>query len=515
VGLTSAAVCGAVLFLGAGFVGASPRFLLGGLVFFIGLATLWDWLVDGWRRMPLSDYILVLGILLVIVHFGFLTGVGVGLAAAIGLFVVNYSRISVVREQSDGARMRSTVERPVPHERILREHGGRIAVFRLQGFLFFGTANALLARLTARMHDTAQPLLCILLDFRQVFGFDISALNSFHRLAQVARTRNVHMVLTAAPSRFLVQLGRAAGPDAEAFQIREDLDRGLEWCEDRLLEAELEEMERRRAQGGQDDFFLSVVDDLMLHLEQKERFEEIAERLGPWLEERTYKPGEVIIAQGRPLEGLFLLLRGTAREYVERENVASLRLRTMGPGATAGELGAASGRAAAGRAVPMAAARAASASPAPARVPVALRAMPACSVARKRPASRARVSARRAMPAPAPTAAATAGCSAWRRTTTSAGAPAANASSARTVKCATPRPTSARRSPAAPAPARAAATATETVYRARRTAPAARGGELARAAPAPNPASPRRASRSPRAAGRRAARAAAMPRESA
>jgi SulP family sulfate permease len=344
VGLTSAAVCGAVLFLGAGFVGASPRFLLGGLVFFIGLATLWDWLVDGWRRMPLSDYILVLGILLVIVHFGFLTGVGVGLAAAIGLFVVNYSRISVVREQSDGARMRSTVERPVPHERILREHGGRIAVFRLQGFLFFGTANALLARLTARMHDTAQPLLCILLDFRQVFGFDISALNSFHRLAQVARTRNVHMVLTAAPSRFLVQLGRAAGPDAEAFQIREDLDRGLEWCEDRLLEAELEEMERRRAQGGQDDFFLSVVDDLMLHLEQKERFEEIAERLGPWLEERTYKPGEVIIAQGRPLEGLFLLLRGTAREYVERENVASLRLRTMGPGATAGELGAASGR---------------------------------------------------------------------------------------------------------------------------------------------------------------------------
>jgi len=344
VGLTSAAVCAGVLFLGAGLVESSPRFLLGGLVFFLGLATLWDWLVDGWRRMPLTDYLLVLGILLVIVHFGFLTGVGVGLAAAIALFVISYSRISVVRGQSDGARLRSTVERPLPHERLLQAHGGRIAVFRLQGFLFFGTANALLSRLTARMRDEAHPLLCILLDFRQVHGFDVSALNSFHRLAQVARTRNVHLVLAAAPARFQEQIRRTAGPDAEVFQMREDLDRGLEWCEDRLLEQELREMEKRRAQGGQDDFFLSVVDDLMLHLEQKELFEEISERLGPWLEERRLEPGRVFVAQGRPLEGLFLLLRGTAREYAEREGGESVRLRTMGPGTTAGELGVTQGR---------------------------------------------------------------------------------------------------------------------------------------------------------------------------
>lgn len=343
VGLLAALVTGAVLFLGSNLVGSFPRFLMGGLVLFMGLSTIWEWVVQGWRHMPLWDYLLVLFILLVIANFGFLTGVGVGLGAAIVLFVVNYSRISVIREESDGTMLRSTVERPVPHQRILAEQGGRIAVFRLQGFLFFGTANSLLTRLSACMADEKRGLLCILLDFRQVNGFDISALNSFHRLAQLAQTRGVTLVFAYAGRVFLEQLRRSAGAEAEAFQARPDMDQALECCEERLLAEELLALEERRNRGGVDDFFDLVVDDMLRHLEQKELFEDIAERLRPWLEERSVAPDRAFIEQGRPTEGFFLLLRGTAREDVKRSDGQTVRLRTLSPGTVAGELGASLG----------------------------------------------------------------------------------------------------------------------------------------------------------------------------
>jgi len=82
----------------------------------------------------------------------------VGLVAMIILFVLNYSRINVVLHALSGAEMRSNVERCAYHRRVLAgELGQRIFILELQSFIFFGTANALLEQIRARVADTQQP----------------------------------------------------------------------------------------------------------------------------------------------------------------------------------------------------------------------------------------------------------------------------------------------------------------------------------------------------------------------
>ena len=78
---------------------------------------------------------------------GFLESVGLGIAIAVILFVVNYSRIDVVKHSLSGATYKSNVQRPPKHSRALRVHGHELFILQLQGFVFFGTANQLVERL--------------------------------------------------------------------------------------------------------------------------------------------------------------------------------------------------------------------------------------------------------------------------------------------------------------------------------------------------------------------------------
>ena len=97
VGLFSAALCGATLFFGAPLLSFFPKPVLGGLLLFLGLAFLVEWLYDAWFKLSKADYAIVLLILITIDAVGVLEGVGVGLLLAVVLFVVSYSRISVAK----------------------------------------------------------------------------------------------------------------------------------------------------------------------------------------------------------------------------------------------------------------------------------------------------------------------------------------------------------------------------------------------------------------------------------
>src|SRR5205085_12348215 len=118
VGVASAAMCLAALLFGASAVARFPRFVLGGLVLFLGLSFLVEWLYDSWFRLARAEYAVVVLILLVVAMVGFLPGVAVGLVVAVVLFVVNYSRTDVIRHVLTGASLTSNVERP-PRERDL------------------------------------------------------------------------------------------------------------------------------------------------------------------------------------------------------------------------------------------------------------------------------------------------------------------------------------------------------------------------------------------------------------
>ncbi len=182
-----AVFCGITLLIGAQALSIFPKVILGGLLLNLGLEFLVEWLVDTWKRLHKSDYLVIVLILIVIGTVGFLEGIVIGLLMSIALFVINYSKVEVVKYELTGKTFNSNVERSEYLRKILDDNGDQIFILPLQGFIFFGTANKLLQRVLDRIEsDTSNSMKYLLSDFRQVTGMDSSAVNSFNKLKIMA-----------------------------------------------------------------------------------------------------------------------------------------------------------------------------------------------------------------------------------------------------------------------------------------------------------------------------------------
>ena len=71
-GIVSVLLCAAVLFFGAGIVSYFPKPILGGLLMFLGLNFLVEWVYDAWFKMNRADYTVIIIILTIVGAFGYL-----------------------------------------------------------------------------------------------------------------------------------------------------------------------------------------------------------------------------------------------------------------------------------------------------------------------------------------------------------------------------------------------------------------------------------------------------------
>jgi SulP family sulfate permease len=328
VGLLAGLFCGLMLFAGSRWLTLFPKAILGGLLLYLGLEFLDEWAVRGRTKLLPLDYFVVIGILVVIAATDFLIGVAVGLGATVILFVINYSQIKIVRHTLSGADLKSNVERSDFQRRKLKELGVHIHILELQGFIFFRTANSLFAQIKARLSDPRQAKASyILLDFCRVSGLDSSAVFSFIKCRQIAHAHKTTLILTNLPDRIFRQL-EVGGlfKDTPEICMFPDLDRGLEWCEEQLLDsAGLIEMPipftlpNRLVDAG---FGNEDVSKLIAYLDRVE----IAE-------------GEYLIHQGDESNDLYLIESGQLSIYLELENENCLRLQTTGTRTVIGEIG--------------------------------------------------------------------------------------------------------------------------------------------------------------------------------
>jgi SulP family sulfate permease len=327
-GLIAGVICAAMLFAGAPLLAFFPRPVLGGLLVFMGLGFLVEWAIEGWSKLPRADYAVVLLILVVIGTTDFLIGVGVGLAAMIILFVLNYSRINVVHHALSGAEIKSNVERFAHHRRVLTELGQHTYILELQGYLFFGTANALLERIRARVADAElPPVRYIVLDFRRVTGLDSSAVLSFVKGRQLAKAQSITLVLTHISEKIRQQFELGGlFKDGRGVHVFPDLDHGLEWCEERLLETERITKTR-------------VPITLSAQLADSGFETANTTRLMEFLEQIHVEEGEYLIRQGEKSHELYFVELGTVSVYLGFENGKRVRLQTLGMGTIVGELG--------------------------------------------------------------------------------------------------------------------------------------------------------------------------------
>ena len=355
VGVTTVALCGLVLILGARVVALFPKAVLAGLLLYLGLAFLVEWLYDAWFKLSRAEYAIVASILLVIMLVGVLQGVALGLFLAVVLFVISYSRISVVKHVLSGSSYRSNVDRPWPERQILRSRGAWIHILELQGFVFFGTASNLLDQVRRRIENPSLPApRFVVLDFRQVSGLDASAVLSFARMRQLAQAQGIVLVLTHLSGQVRQRLVAeiCLEEDAVLCHVDTDLDHGVEWCEDQII-ALAQSAEQIPENGGSEAPAKVVPPDGDQIVSLREALLAMprgdATSGGPaffgqtgleeFLECRDVPAGHYLIHQGEPVEGLFLVESGQVTAQRECQDGSKVRLRKMGPGSIVGEMG--------------------------------------------------------------------------------------------------------------------------------------------------------------------------------
>ena len=325
-GVVAALVVAAGLFLGDGILELVPLPLVGGILVFAGLGMLDRGLVTSRKRLPWSEYGIILLIFAVIITFGLFEGVGAGMVATLVFFVVRLSRVDAIESRFTARERRSTKARPVPDRAILLDEGGSVQAYRLGGYIFFGSVCPLADHLRESLDSASRPA-CVMLDFTSVSGFDFSAVNVLSRFLQSASGAGVKVVLSAPSEQLKTGFERTLPPSEFAKVLLEpNADRALERCEEIVIaawRADSSKVDTRRA-----SLLERAAADLERHLERQIRFEDLMGELRSWLNPRSYSPGDVLAGPGVAGEGLQLLVSGLA----SASEAAGTRFRQYGPG---------------------------------------------------------------------------------------------------------------------------------------------------------------------------------------
>jgi len=328
VGGLVAGICLAMVLGGAALLSFIPKFILVGIPLLLGIEFFYEWLYQAWFKFSRSDYAIVVLILLVTATVGYLQGISVGLIAAIVLFVVNYSRLTITKRVGSGAYNHSNVLRTSEEVEVLQAEGDGTYIVELQGLIFFGTANKLLNQIRDRIdHAELTPVRFVLLEFRLVSGLDASAVLSFAKLKQVTTAKQIHLVFThlSPEAKQRLQQGGCLDADDPFCHVFEDLDRALEWCETKILSSsKLTQLEAR-----------SLLDRLKTDFLDPNQ----AERLMSLLQVRQLAEGEHLFRQGDPFDNLYFVGSGQVSVVLELGDGQTKRIRTYTVGNTIGEMG--------------------------------------------------------------------------------------------------------------------------------------------------------------------------------
>jgi SulP family sulfate permease len=334
-GLVSALLLGVVLFFGGAALDCVPNALYGGSLMLTGLLNTGDWLVAGRRKMPAADYLLMVAVCAVVCFTGLMQGVLVGLVAAVVLFVGRISRVPLVRSSGTGATLSSRRERSAPRRRLLRTHGEQVRVYRLAGYIFFGSGAKLMDAVAADVLPMPDGRPCwIVLDFTDVTGFDITAVSGFGNLVRKLQPRIERYVIASAPDRLEALLRGQLGADAGGVTFAATADEALAMAEDALL-ASIDSVMSSGAPHGhaaRADLLASAGEELLRELEEREATEALIEALEGRTRRIDCAAGRTLVAAGEAAPGLCLVAHGAIGERDPAETGGAARLRTLGQG---------------------------------------------------------------------------------------------------------------------------------------------------------------------------------------
>ena len=326
-GLTVAAISMAVLVADPSFIGYVPKYVLGGLLFYLGADLVYQWLIRSSHRLLPLEYLSLIAIAFLIVYSGFIAGVLIGIVIGCATFALSASRVNAIKFSFDGSEYRSSLDRGRYELSLLAEHGREIQGMTLQSYLFFGSAN--------RLYQHVKDLLAahpdcrfLIFDFRLVTGIDSSATHSFAQIKQAAAAGGARIILVNLNTE-LGRAFRAARFVSDDVLVASDLDSALELCEQEVIAA-------HRTSAGDERTLRAWWSDALGAVN--------AERLAEFCRRCEVPAGEIIAHEGDPAASMHFVLEGRIGIVVDRGDGRTMRLRSLGPHTTIGEMGLITGR---------------------------------------------------------------------------------------------------------------------------------------------------------------------------
>ncbi|MFO1172545.1 MAG: SulP family inorganic anion transporter [Hyphomicrobiaceae bacterium] len=317
----------AVIVSGVDVASLVPVPLLGGLLAFLGVVMLVQTFLSAPTQRSATELLLALAIMLVILWFGYLVGVVLGIIGACLMFAFSYSRIGVIRRHLTRAEFQSHLERSAEEKALLASEGSRIHLFWLSGFVFFGSSNAVFEEIRRAIDaQKGSPVRMIVLDLAGVTGFDTSAILSLVKLSNYCREHGVDLVLAAPTPR--VEASLVSSPlstPPERIRLFPTRNEALEWCEDTILD------ERALGVRNRADFEAWIA----------KAFDapDAAERIVAYFDRREIAAGTTLYAQGAEPDTIELVAAGRLAITIAEEGGRTVRIRSMAGQTVVGEMG--------------------------------------------------------------------------------------------------------------------------------------------------------------------------------
>jgi len=337
-------LCGVMWFGGIPLTNFLPRFFLAGLLLYAGLPFL-DMIITAWFRLTKKEFCAIIMIVLVnaiseiYVTWSLLIAVVVGLLLATVIFMVQYSRVSVIRDVISGKDFSSTVVRSYAEQSLVERIGIRYIILELQGFLFFGTARQVLDWVKKKDEENnalkpCQRLRYIAIDFTHVENMDYSCAKTFYDIMDNILGMGCQLLYVGMNEKVKSKVQESGGNESKSKEVMTfpDLDYAAEYIEEALLER----ASWIRLHWLMFDSFRKLHTRALL----KATYEifgavfgsNIGRRLWRYAEKRKLQKGEYLCKEGHINHTLFLLQSGKVTSITELDGRRK-RLHTIRRGA--------------------------------------------------------------------------------------------------------------------------------------------------------------------------------------
>lgn len=230
---------------------------------------------------------------------------------------------SVIRRHYTGDQIWSKRLRNKKELEILRTRAHEIHVYELQGDLFFSSVEQICRNFSL----TKEKISYVIFDGKHVSRIDKSSLGLIYDLKKMLDQQNIKLFIAGNNSFFFKVLKKEFGKVLEEHTFIPSIDQALQWCEDELI-ASSGLIKSEEETLPLDNF------DIAQDLDATE-IEVVKNIITPI----DFGENAYIVKEGDEASEIFMLAKGLLDVFLLSDQKEKIRIASIGPGNTFGELG--------------------------------------------------------------------------------------------------------------------------------------------------------------------------------